>query len=166
MKNVATCSRSCASFRRRFALLPSWQGSPAFTCTHAPAAVTAKPMSASSFQRSYVLRTDVHLFHGTFLREEQAGNLAHAQLPVIEPHDIAHRTRTHERRRRRGTPHQRTTRRPTANLYEKPGAVDSSSPPKDIGGRVRPLSRRAVRVLEGGGHTHLYLNRVGTGGLS
>jgi hypothetical protein len=48
MKNVATCSRSCAGFRRTFTLLPSWQGSPAFTCTHASAAGTAKPMSASS----------------------------------------------------------------------------------------------------------------------
>ena len=40
------------------------------------------------FQRTDVLRTDVHLFHHTPLREEQAGELAHAQLPVVKPHHI------------------------------------------------------------------------------
>ena len=72
----------------------------------------------------------------------------HTQLSVAQPHDIAPAHQSE------GAPPQNN---PTANSR-------GTAPPTDIGERMKPHGRRAIRVPEGGGHTHL--QRVGTGGLS
>ena len=102
----------------------------------------------AGFQRTHVLRTDVHPFHHTFLREEQARELKHAHLPVAKPHDITP-----------GYPSEDTSwnaapqNSPTTFFRESPG----SSPPlssEDIGERLKPSRRCAIRVKKRGGHTH------------
>ena len=154
------CSLSCAGFRRRFALLPSWQGSPTFTCTHASAAGTAKPMSASSFQRTYVLRTDVHLSFTT----PSSGKNKRASLRMRNSQSCSraasrHHTRKPERRSHRGTPHYRTAPRHTCAGFR----VSPPPPHQRTSGKgsSRAVFARFVLKSEvGGGHTHA--RRVGT----
>ena len=153
MRNVATCSRKRAGCGRRFALLPSWQGSPALRCSQ-PSAGTAESMSASSTPTfpariSMSLTTPWKNERATFrMRNSQSYSL----------------TTSHPSTRVKAAlwnaPPQNN---PTTYLRVTLGLA-KPAPPKDIGGRIKSHCSRAICVLEGGGHTHL--QRVGAGTLA
>ena len=78
-------------------------------------------------------RTDVHVSHHAFVREEQrAGNLPHVQLPVVQPHDIAPAHPSEGEATSWNAPPQNN---PTANLRVTSGLA-KPAPPTDIGGRI------------------------------
>ena len=60
--------------------------------------------------------------------------------------------------------HQKTGRPSWSVARWRVKGLAKPAPPKDTGGRTESHSSRAIRVLEGGGHTHL--QRVGAERLS
>ena len=83
---------------------------------------------------------DVHLFHHTFLREEQARELAHTHLPVVKPHDITPGDPSEDHIMER-----RTTEQPN-DVFAREFGFQPPLSSEDIGERLKPSRRSATRV--------------------